>query len=87
MANDRARTEDGEPSPMDIHVGMRLRLRRTLHGLTQQQLAARAGLTFQQVQKYESGANRISASPPLRIRPGAASANRILLSRNERPGA
>ena len=62
MANDRARTEDGEPSPMDIHVGMRLRLRRTLHGLTQQQLAARAGLTFQQVQKYESGANRISAS-------------------------
>ncbi len=58
----RARTETGEPDPVDIHVGCRLRLRRTLLGFSQTQLASAVGLTFQQVQKYESGANRISAS-------------------------
>ncbi|MGE4278642.1 MAG: helix-turn-helix domain-containing protein [Magnetospirillum sp.] len=58
----RARTESGEPDPVDTHVGGRLRLRRTLMGLSQTELARSVGLTFQQVQKYESGANRISAS-------------------------
>lgn len=58
----RARTESGEPDPVDTHVGARLRLRRTLMGLSQTELARSVGLTFQQVQKYESGANRISAS-------------------------
>ncbi|HTH18260.1 MAG TPA: helix-turn-helix transcriptional regulator [Magnetospirillum sp.] len=58
----RARTETGEPDPVDVHVGGRLRLRRTLMGLSQTDLAKAVGLTFQQVQKYESGANRVSAS-------------------------
>jgi transcriptional regulator with XRE-family HTH domain len=47
---------------MDIHVGSRVRLRRTLCGLSQEKLGDAIGLTFQQVQKYERGANRISAS-------------------------
>jgi len=58
----RARTETGEPDPIDVHVGGRLRLRRTLMGLSQTELAKSVNLTFQQVQKYESGANRVSAS-------------------------
>lgn len=58
----RARTESGDPDPIDVHVGGRLRLRRTLMGLSQTDLAKSVGLTFQQVQKYESGANRVSAS-------------------------
>jgi transcriptional regulator with XRE-family HTH domain len=48
--------------PMDVHVGSRVRLRRTLSGLSQEKLGDALGLTFQQVQKYERGANRISAS-------------------------
>ncbi|MDE1149690.1 MAG: helix-turn-helix transcriptional regulator [Azospirillaceae bacterium] len=48
--------------PIDIHVGGRLKLRRTLLGLSQEKLGEALGLTFQQVQKYERGANRISAS-------------------------
>src|SRR5689334_19072685 len=48
--------------PTDIHVGSRVRLRRTLSGLSQEKLGEAIGLTFQQVQKYERGANRISAS-------------------------
>lgn len=47
---------------IDIHVGNRLRQRRTLLGLNQQKLGESVGLTFQQVQKYERGANRIGAS-------------------------
>ncbi len=50
------------PNRMDAHVGNRLRVRRMLAGLTQDELAAAVGITFQQVQKYEKGANRISAS-------------------------
>jgi len=52
----------GRPNPVDIHVGSRVRLRRTLLGLSQERLADALGLTFQQVQKYERGANRIGAS-------------------------
>lgn len=48
--------------PIDLHVGMRLRQRRRLLGLTQQKLADAVDIRFQQIQKYESGANRISAS-------------------------
>ena len=47
---------------IDLHVGKRLRLRRTLLGMSQEQLGAELSITFQQVQKYERGANRISAS-------------------------
>ena len=52
----------GFPNPIDIHVGNRIRLRRTLLGLSQERLADALGLTFQQVQKYERGANRVSSS-------------------------
>ena len=47
---------------VDVHVGKRVRLRRTLLGMSQEQLGASLKITFQQVQKYERGANRISAS-------------------------
>lgn len=50
------------PDPVDVHVGMRLRQRRTLLGMSQEKLAKAFGVSFQQVQKYERGANRISAS-------------------------
>ena len=50
------------PNPIDIHVGNRLRLRRTLLGLSQEKLGEAVGITFQQLQKYERGANRISSS-------------------------
>ena len=49
-------------NPVDQHVGMRVRLRRTLLGLSQEKLGEMLGLTFQQIQKYERGANRIGAS-------------------------
>src|SRR5216684_737109 len=54
--------KDGRPSPIDVHVGSRIRLRRTLLGLSQERLGDALGLTFQQVQKYERGANRVGAS-------------------------
>lgn len=52
----------GASHPIDIHVGARIRTRRLLIGMNQEALATRLGITFQQVQKYEGGANRISAS-------------------------
>ena len=52
----------GHPNPVDVHVGARIRLRRTLLGLSQSSLADQLGLTFQQVQKYERGTNRVSSS-------------------------
>ncbi|MDG5497250.1 helix-turn-helix transcriptional regulator [Niveispirillum sp. BGYR6] len=52
----------GKPNPIDVHVGARVRLRRTLLGMSQEKLGEAIGLTFQQVQKYERGANRIGAS-------------------------
>jgi transcriptional regulator with XRE-family HTH domain len=58
----RGRTPAGAPNPIDVHVGSRMRLRRTLLGLSQEKLGEMIGLTFQQVQKYERGANRISCS-------------------------
>jgi transcriptional regulator with XRE-family HTH domain len=50
------------PHPIDIHVGNRLKQRRHLCGMSQSELAEKAGITFQQVQKYERGTNRMSAS-------------------------
>ncbi len=56
------RLPPGVAHPIDIYVGDRLRQRRTILGLTQEKLAESVGLTFQQIQKYERGANRIGAS-------------------------
>jgi transcriptional regulator with XRE-family HTH domain len=50
------------PNPVDVHVGQRLRLRRSLMGMSQERLGEALGLTFQQIQKYERGANRIGSS-------------------------
>src|SRR5260221_11864963 len=52
----------GFPNPIDVHVGQRIRQRRTLLGMSQEKLAEAIGLTFQQVQKYERGANRVGSS-------------------------
>ena len=57
----RTQLKDG-PHPVDVHVGQRLRMRRTLLGMSQEKVAEALGLTFQQLQKYEKGANRVSAS-------------------------
>ena len=54
--------ESKSPNPVDLHVGGRVRMRRKMLGVSQERLAEALGLTFQQVQKYERGANRISAS-------------------------
>ena len=77
MAEPREKTDRGGPhairkvtrrrvpgvsDPIDVHVGSRVRLRRTLLGLSQERLGEAVGLTFQQIQKYERGANRIGSS-------------------------
>ena len=53
---------ENRPNPIDVHVGGRIRLRRTLMGMSQERLGEALGLTFQQVQKYERGINRVGAS-------------------------
>ncbi|MBY7648984.1 MAG: transcriptional regulator [Candidatus Liberibacter europaeus] len=50
------------PNPIDINVGKRIRLRRTILGMSQEKLGESLGITFQQVQKYEKGTNRVGAS-------------------------
>ncbi|HAK63244.1 MAG: helix-turn-helix domain-containing protein [Pseudomonadota bacterium] len=55
------------PDPVDVHVGSRVRLRRMLIGMSQEKLGEALDLTFQQVQKYEKGANRIGAGRLYRI--------------------
>lgn len=71
MANENLVGDDGgddlprgsrRANPMDVHVGTRVRLRRMLLGMSQEKLGEHLGLTFQQVQKYEKGVNRIGAS-------------------------
>lgn len=69
MAKRQNRATDGteersarRPNPIDIHVGSRVRLRRMLLGVSQEKLGDQLGLTFQQIQKYEKGINRIGAS-------------------------
>lgn len=58
----RTKTEEEGPNPVDIHVGSRVKSRRLILGMSQEDLAKSIGLTFQQVQKYERGTNRISVS-------------------------
>jgi transcriptional regulator with XRE-family HTH domain len=50
------------PNPIDVHVGARVRMRRILAGLSQEKLGDALGITFQQIQKYEKGSNRMGAS-------------------------
>ena len=56
-----------DPNFVDVHVGSRIRMRRQLIGMSQEKLGELLGITFQQVQKYERGANRVSASMLVRI--------------------
>ncbi len=51
-----------QPNPIDVYVGRRIKVRRLILGLTQEQLGKKLGLTFQQVQKYERGQNRVGCS-------------------------
>ena len=68
MANKKRRkpsgrvASKGRPNPIDVHVGRRLRARRTILGISQSTLGEQLGLTFQQIQKYERGTNRVSSS-------------------------
>ena len=57
-----AAIEEGQPDPIDIHVGRRMRQRRILVGMSQEKLGESVGLTFQQIQKYERGTNRMGSS-------------------------
>jgi transcriptional regulator with XRE-family HTH domain len=57
-----ARQRRNPPSPIDVHVGSRMRMRRMILGMSQEKLGDAFGLTFQQVQKYERGTNRMGAS-------------------------
>ncbi len=61
MARGPASSDDA-PHPVDVHVGARVKNRRLIQGLSQEELANAVGVTFQQVQKYERGSNRISVS-------------------------
>lgn len=58
----RGRLPNGQSNPIDVYIGTRIRHMRTMRGLSQEALGLRLGLTFQQVQKYERGANRVGAS-------------------------
>jgi len=62
MKTNRGRMDDGAPNPVDLHVGNRIRLRRSILGYSQEKLSQLLGLTSQQIQKYESGSNRVGAS-------------------------
>jgi transcriptional regulator with XRE-family HTH domain len=62
MKSDMTEDQDKAPNPIDLHVGQRIRARRKEVRVSQEKLAEQLGLTFQQVQKYEKGANRVSAS-------------------------
>ncbi|HSV28779.1 MAG TPA: helix-turn-helix transcriptional regulator [Candidatus Omnitrophota bacterium] len=58
----RGRLPNGAANPIDVHIGSRIHLRRTLLGISQETLGDRVGLTFQQIQKYERGTNRVGGS-------------------------
>lgn len=62
QGEDSFETTGRKPNPVDIHVGSRVRLRRMVLGISQEKLGERMNLTFQQIQKYEKGTNRIGAS-------------------------
>ena len=60
--NDRPQPSGKRPNPTDVYVGSRIRMRRKMMGLSQEKLGERLGITFQQIQKYEKGTNRVGAS-------------------------
>ena len=80
------RRKADKPNPIDVHVGSRVRLRRNMLGMSQEKLGEAIGLTFQQVQKYERGANRIGASRLHESEPRTRCAGVVLLRRHG-PGA
>ncbi|WP_430514411.1 helix-turn-helix domain-containing protein [Pannonibacter phragmitetus] len=61
-AKDEGNAQQKAPNPIDVHVGSRVRLRRMMLGMSQEKLGESLGITFQQIQKYEKGTNRIGAS-------------------------
>lgn len=61
VANEKTESQNGTDT-LDMHIGQRLRLQRTLAGLSQKNIGQAIGVTFQQIQKYERGANRVSAA-------------------------
>ena len=61
-SNSRGRQSDGRPNPIDIYVGKRLRMRRCMLGLSLSDLAQKLGISYQQLQHYECGNNRVTAS-------------------------
>ena len=67
------------PNPVDVHVGNRVRIRRLELGMSQEKLGDALGVTFQQVQKYEKGANRVSASRLQQVSRSSASRSRALI--------
>jgi transcriptional regulator with XRE-family HTH domain len=67
MPEDGYDSHSRKPDPIDMHVGSRVRLRRMVVGMSQEKLGERMGLTFQQIQKYEKGTNRIGASRLLQL--------------------
>ena len=67
------------PNPIDQHVGRRVRMRRKMLAMSQQKLGAALGLTFQQVQKYEKGTNRIGGQPVAANLPYPSGASNVLL--------
>lgn len=62
MNSNSRETSSSAPHPVDIHVGRRLRLKRTFLGMSQESIGKQIGVTFQQIQKYERGINRMGAS-------------------------
>jgi len=74
-----ARVEEKSPNPVDKHVGRRVRMRRMMLAMNQGKLGDALGLTFQQVQKYEKGTNRIGAEPVAANLPHSAGSSSVLL--------
>lgn len=62
IGEDKMADNKKKPNPIDIHVGSRIRLRRNMLGMSQERLGESLGITFQQIQKYEKGTNRVGAS-------------------------
>ena len=82
--NQGSLTETIMKHPIDVNVGRRMRQRRWMLGMTQQQLAQNVGIKFQQIQKYESGMNRVSASRLYEIAVALDVPTQLLLRRRER---
>ena len=74
-----------KPNPIDIHVGSRIRLRRNMLGISQEKLGESLGITFQQIQKYEKGTNRVGASRLLGF--SSIRGGRVSLLLDDAPGS